>query len=80
MANQKRKNPHKNNRTTYRADLDELCKFAAMMNSGGIKRNNMTAAQDLLRQCAFAYKGDLKREISTEEVTKLISKGYALTR
>ncbi len=74
MPNQK-----KNNRTTYRADLDELCKFAAMMNSGGIKRNNMTVAQDLLRQCVFAYRGVEKREITNDEVTKLISKGYSLT-
>jgi len=69
----------KNSRTSYESDLNQICKFAAMMNSGGINRNSMTAAQELIRQCVFARKGVEKRELSIEEITKLITKGYSLT-
>lgn len=75
MANSK----NKNNRTIFKSDLDRVCKFAALMNSGGINRNSMTAAQTLLKQCVFAHKGVEKRELTIEEVTKLIAKGYSLT-
>ena len=69
----------KNNRTVFRADIDELCKFAANANSGGLSKNCMTVAIELLRQCVYAQKGAERRILTDNEIIKLISKGYALT-
>lgn len=65
-------------RTTYVADINELFKFAAIMNLGGLSRNNMTNATELLRKCVLAQKGVERREINNDEITKFISKGISL--
>jgi hypothetical protein len=65
-------------RTTYVADINELFKFAALMNAGGLSRNQMTNAENLLRKCVSAQKGVERREINNEEVAKFISKGISL--
>ena len=65
MANQQ----NKTLRTTYIADINEIFKFAALMNAGGLLKNQMTNAADLLRKCVFAQKGVEKREINNDEIT-----------
>jgi hypothetical protein len=67
------------NRRVLRVDFDEVCKFAANLSAGGFKRNTMTAATELLKQCVYASKGVERYPINDEDVTKLIAKGYALT-
>lgn len=72
MANQ-------NKRTVYRANMDEIFKFAALVNSGGINKPYTQTAIQLLKRCVVAQKGAEKREITDDEVTQLIAKGYKLT-
>lgn len=74
MANQQ----NKTLRTTYVANINEIFKFAALMNAGGLLRNGQTNAADLLRKCVSAQKGVEKREITQDEITKFISKGISL--
>jgi hypothetical protein len=38
----------------------------------------MSEAQNLLNQCVYAQKGVERRELTTDEITKLITKGYSL--
>lgn len=66
-------------RTVYKADIDEMLKFAALINSGGYSKNKMTEATEMLLRCVYAQKGAERRKINHDEVTKLIAKGYSLT-
>jgi hypothetical protein len=74
MANQR----NKTLRTTYVADINEVFKFAALMNAGGLLRNSQTNATEFLRKCVSAQKGVERREITNDEITKFISKGISL--
>jgi len=73
MPNQKTK------RTVYRVEINELYRFAALLNSGGVNKPWSMAAVQLLKKVLYAQKGDDRRELTDDEVSNLIERGYKLT-
>lgn len=66
-------------RTVFRVENNELYKFAALLNSGGVNKPWSMAAFQLLKKVLYAQKGSERRELTDEEAIKMIEKGYKLT-
>lgn len=77
-VNQKRTN-QKNKRAMYRADMKEIYKFAALINSNGIPKPCQMAAVEFLKSVVYVQKGQERRKLYEQEVTDLIERGYKLT-
>jgi len=66
-------------RTVFRVEQNSLYKFAALLNSGGVNKPWSQSAVQLLKSVVYAQKGIEKREITNDEASKLIERGYKLT-
>ena len=67
-------------KASYDVEFNELLKFAALLNSGGLRRPYTQAAIELLRRIVYKRNGDSKREpLTDEDITLLIERGYELT-
>ena len=72
-------NQNKVTRTVFRADNNNLYKFAALLNSGGVNKPWPNTATQFLKTVLFAQKGNERRELTDKEVTDLMARGYTLT-
>lgn len=84
--NQRSRAPQKKEQPTpkvaprpYGVEFNELLKFAANLNSGGVQKPYPRAAIELLRSVVYRNNGDGRRSLTDEEITELIARGYKLT-
>ena len=66
-------------RPVYRVDMNELLKFAALLNSGGVRRPYTQRSIELLRRCVYKQTGNIRSALTDLDITRLIERGYKLT-
>ena len=66
-------------RAKFSVETNELYKFAALLNSGGVNKPWPMAATQLLKQVLHTTEDGVRREPTDEEIAKLIERGYKLT-